>query len=93
VLRRRKSSLDAVLERNICFVDTPGFTRGSTEKEDIDLVIEYVESLLLQTSSVTTMEDNDVLGVISGSGGVSVDVVLYLLPPSKCEPTYGMLIF
>jgi hypothetical protein len=93
VLRRRKSSLDAVLERNICFVDTPGFTRGSTEKEDIDLVIEYVESLLLQTSSVTTMEDNDVLGVISGSGGVSVDVVLYLLPPSKCEPTYGTLMF
>jgi hypothetical protein len=83
VLRRRKSSLDAVLERNICFVDTPGFARGSTEKEDMDLVIEYVESLLLQTSSVTTMEDSDVLGVVSGSGGVSIDVVLYLLPPSK----------
>ena len=82
-LRRRKSSLDAVLERNICFVDTPGFSRGSTEKEDMDLVVDYVESLLYQTSSVTTMDDNDVLGVISGSGGVSIDVVLYLLPPSK----------
>jgi hypothetical protein len=83
VMRRRKSSLDAVLERNICFVDTPGFVRGSTETEDMDLVMEYVESLLLQTSSVTTMDDSDVLGVISGSGGVSVDVVLYLLPPRK----------
>jgi hypothetical protein len=82
-MRRRKSSLDAVLERNICFVDTPGFVRGSTETEDMDLVMEYVESLLLQTSSVTTMDDSDVLGVISGSGGVSVDVVLYLLPPRK----------
>jgi hypothetical protein len=83
VMRRRKSSLDAVLERNICFVDTPGFSRGSTEKDDIDLVVDYVESLLLQTSSVPTMDDNDVLGVVSGSGGVAIDVVLYLLPPSK----------
>lgn len=82
VLNRRKSGLDAVLERNICFVDTPGFSRGTSEKKDIDKVLNYVESLLLQTSSVTTMEDNDVLGVVSGSGGVAVDVVFYLLPPS-----------
>ncbi|KAH8723942.1 Septin-domain-containing protein [Phaeosphaeriaceae sp. PMI808] len=83
VPRRRKSSLDGVLERNICFVDTPGFSRGPTEKEEMDLVVDYVESLLLQTSSVTTMEDSDVLGVVSGNGGVSIDVVLYLLPPNK----------
>lgn len=74
-----------MLERNICFVDTPGFTKGATEKDDMDMVVEYVESLLYQTSSVTTMDDNDVLGVISGSGGVSIDVVLYLLSPSKCS--------
>lgn len=47
------------------------------------MVVEYVESLLYQTASVATLEDSDVLGVVSGSGGVSVDVVLYLLPPSK----------
>ncbi|KAH3911125.1 hypothetical protein HBH56_140890 [Parastagonospora nodorum] len=82
-LRRRKSSLDAVLERNICFVDTPGFARGEAEKDDMDRVVEYVESLLYQMSSVTTMEDSDVLGVISGSGGVAIDLVLYLLPPNK----------
>jgi hypothetical protein len=81
--RRRKSSLDAVLERNICFVDTPGFVRGSAEKDDMDRVVEYVESLLYQMSSVTTMEDSDVLGVIGGNGGVAIDLVLYLLPPSK----------
>lgn len=83
VLSRRKSGLDVVLERNLCFVDTPGFSRGSTEKKDMDRVLNYVESLLLQTSSVITMEDNDVLGVVSGSGGVSVDAVFYLLPPNK----------
>lgn len=74
--------MDTVLERNICFVDTPGYSQGSAEK-DMSMAIDYVESLLYQTSSVTTLEDNDVLGVVSGSGGVLVDVVIYLLPPSK----------
>lgn len=49
----------------------------------MSMVVDYVESLLYQTSSVTTLEDNDVLGVVSGSGGVLVDLVIYLLPPSK----------
>ncbi|KAF2632769.1 hypothetical protein BU25DRAFT_406078 [Macroventuria anomochaeta] len=83
VLRRRKSSTDTILERNICFVDTPGFMEGNSEQEDMNLVVEYLESLLHQTASVTTMEDGDMVGVISGSGGILVDVVLYLLPPSK----------
>lgn len=47
------------------------------------MVVDYVESMLYQTSSVTTLEDNDVLGVVSGSGGVLVDLVIYLLPPRK----------
>ncbi|CAE7206412.1 hypothetical protein CFE70_008852 [Pyrenophora teres f. teres 0-1] len=83
VLRRRKSGADTVLERNICFVDTPGYCHGPTEQDDMNMVVDYVESLLFQTSSVTTLEDNDALGVVSGSGGVLVDVVIYLLPPSK----------
>ncbi|KAJ8105156.1 hypothetical protein OPT61_g10349 [Boeremia exigua] len=82
VLRRRKSSIDTVLERNICFVDTPGYIEDS-EEEDMSLVVEYLESLLHQTASVTTMEEGDMIGVVSGSGGILVDVVLYLLPPSK----------
>ncbi|KAF2643262.1 hypothetical protein P280DRAFT_394690 [Massarina eburnea CBS 473.64] len=80
--RRRKScTADAVLERNICFVDTPGFA-SETKTDDISHVIDYVESQLYQTTSVTTLDDSDLVGVISGSGGISVDVVLYLLPPS-----------
>lgn len=75
--------MDTVLERNICFVDTPGFSSGPQEKEDMGTIVDYTESLLYQTSSVTTLDDNDVLSIISGSGGVLIDVVLYLLPPSK----------
>lgn len=83
VLRRRKSSIDTVLERNICFVDTPGYVEGSSEQGDMNLVVEYLESLLHQTASVTEMEDGELVGVISGSGGVLVDAVLYMLPPSE----------
>ncbi|KAF1841857.1 uncharacterized protein K460DRAFT_291569 [Cucurbitaria berberidis CBS 394.84] len=83
ILRRRKSSVDAVLERNICFVDTPGYTQGSSENEDMNLVADYVESLLYQTSSVTSMEDSDLLGVVSGIGGILIDAVLYLLAPNQ----------
>jgi hypothetical protein len=81
--------MDTVLERNICFVDTPGYSQGSTKKEDMSMVVDYVESLLYQTSSVTTLEDSDALGVVSGSGGVLVDVVVYLLPPSKSSGSFA----
>lgn len=83
VLRRRKSSTDTILERNICFVDTPGYVEGNLEQDDTDLVIDYLESLLHQTASVTSLDDGEIVGLISGSGGILVDVVLYLLPPSK----------
>jgi hypothetical protein len=82
-LRRRKSSSDAVLERNLCFVDTPGFRKGAAGVDDMNLVLEYVEDLLLQTSSCTSMEDSDLISVVSGNGGVLVDVIFYLLSPSK----------
>lgn len=82
-LRRRKSTSDAVLERNICFIDTPGFGKGTTNAEDINLVIDYVESLMYQNASLPSMEDTDLLAVIGGHGGLQVDLVLYLLPPSQ----------
>jgi len=78
ILRRRKSSIDAVLERNICFVDTPGCEEGATSA-----IVNYVESLMRQTASMNALKDSDVLCVVSGSGGVLVDVVIYLLPPNQ----------
>ncbi|KAF1975473.1 hypothetical protein BU23DRAFT_579115 [Bimuria novae-zelandiae CBS 107.79] len=82
VLRKGKSSTDTVLERNLCFVDTPGYSADSSKAEDIGRVVDYVESLFYQTTSVISMDENDLVGVISGSGGIAVDVVFYLLPPS-----------
>lgn len=78
ILRRRQSSVDAVLERNICFVDTPG-----CEGEATSAIVNYVEKSMHQMASISSLDDSDVLGVLSGSGGVLVDVVIYLLPPSQ----------
>lgn len=81
--KKRKGSCDSVLERNICFVDTPGYSPGPTEADDIGTIVNYVESLFYQTSSVVSLEDSDALGLVSGNGGVLVDVVIYLLSSGK----------
>jgi hypothetical protein len=63
-------------------VDTPGYIEGS-EQEDMNVVVEYCESQLQQTASVITLDEGKMVEVISGSGGILVDVILYLLPPSE----------
>lgn len=82
VLRRRKSTGDTVLERNLCFVDTPGFDPTKTAQIQTDPVVQYIESLLHRNASVTAMSDNELLSILSGNGGVQVDVVFYMLKPS-----------
>ncbi|KAF2007255.1 hypothetical protein P154DRAFT_592475 [Amniculicola lignicola CBS 123094] len=80
--RRRKSMGDGVLERNLCFIDTPGYGKGVSKQEDTGLIVDFVESLLYQTASVTSMDDSDVTSLVSGRGGVQVDLVFYLLSPA-----------
>lgn len=64
-------------------MDTPGYSGDASKAEDMGRVIDYIENLLYQTTAVSSMDDSDLVGVISGSGGIVVDVVLYLLPPRK----------
>ncbi|EKG18270.1 Cell division protein GTP binding protein [Macrophomina phaseolina MS6] len=82
-LRRRKSTGETVLERNLCFVDTPGFDPTKPAPAQAEPVVQYIESLLHRNASVTAMNDNDLLGILSGNGGVQVDVVFYMLRPSE----------
>ncbi|CAJ2506835.1 Uu.00g080210.m01.CDS01 [Anthostomella pinea] len=76
--RRRKSLGDSVLERNICFVDTPGYGTGSSAMEIIVPCVEYVESFMNKVSS-DSISDSDMLNMLGGDGGCQVDVVLYLI--------------
>jgi hypothetical protein len=86
VLRRRKSHGDTVLERNICFVDTPGYRIGTSLMESMEPVVRYIQSQMDLTAAAMEMKDGDVLGLLSGNGGTQVDVVLYMIQNSKEPP-------
>ena len=79
VLRRRKSLGDTVLERNLCFVDTPGYHNGISKMETIQSVLQYIEVQLRKPFSALTASEGDIAGLLSGSGGTQVDVVFYLI--------------
>ncbi|KAL8720560.1 MAG: hypothetical protein Q9225_002606, partial [Loekoesia sp. 1 TL-2023] len=78
-LRRRKSVDDPVLERNICFVDTPGYGRGLSITEGIQTAISYIEEQLPRSFSAATGSRGELVSMLSGNGGTQVDVVLYLI--------------
>lgn len=87
-LRRRKSMGDSILERNISFIDTPGwFMSGASDQENMDEAIntvhETIEASLRRNTLSGELNDTDLLGVLSGNGGFQVDVLLYMFHPSK----------
>ena len=79
VLRRRKSMGDTVLERNLCFVDTPGYSSGMSKMETIESVLQYIERQLKLSFSASSSSEGDIVGLLSGSGGSQVDVVFYII--------------
>ncbi len=74
---------DTVLERNLCFVDTPGYGGGMSLMEGVEPAVQYIESQIARTTSTAQMNDADLLSLLSGNGGSQVDVVLYMISESK----------
>ncbi|KAM0715812.1 hypothetical protein Q7P37_008326 [Cladosporium fusiforme] len=80
-LWRRKSFGEGILERNLCFIDTPGLdNEGMAER-----VMHEIGSLQLGNAHTDSMSDNELLNLFSGEGGTFVDAVLYLFQPGR-EP-------
>ncbi|GAD92632.1 conserved hypothetical protein [Paecilomyces variotii No. 5] len=77
VLRRRKSLGDVVLERNLCFVDSPG--TGLTRAAQTDLVIQYMHQQLVRAMAAFDSVNADLQGMLGGNGGSQVDAILYLI--------------
>ena len=79
--RRRKSIGGTILERNICFVDTPGYSRGLSITEGIQAVMSYIEEQVARPLSAATT--NELVSMLSGNVVLQVDVVLYLFVRGK----------
>ena len=89
---------DSVLERNLCFIDTPGYGIQTSVSnnffysdvvlksqclECINPVIDYIESQFKKTNSFDDMSELEIINLLSGNGGSQVDVVLYAISNSK----------
>lgn len=85
-LRRRKSFGDVVLERNVTFIDTPGWTQddlgNATAQRD---VANMIETLMRQNAAVGSMTESQLLSLLTSGGGSQVDAVLYLLSGESSE--------
>ncbi|KAL3470384.1 hypothetical protein BJX99DRAFT_49839 [Aspergillus californicus] len=77
VLRRRKSTGDIVLERNVCFVDTPG-SRLSPAGQ-IDAIIQYMSEQLFRATEALDYSNIDFQNMLAGNGGSQVDALLYFI--------------
>lgn len=84
LLKRRKSVDDTILDRNICFIDTPGYSDGASSMESITPVIRYVESHFEKVQS-NASPDAEMLNMLGGDGGSQVDLVFYLVH-NKLKP-------
>jgi len=70
---------DSVLERNLCFVDTPGYGNKTSCLECITPVVNYVESHFKKASTFEGLSEPEIVNMLSGNGGSQVDVVLYVI--------------
>ncbi|KAE9574794.1 hypothetical protein CGMCC3_g9401 [Colletotrichum fructicola] len=77
---------DMVLDRNVCFVDTPGYQETCRPSDTVEQVSHYVESHL-HKCRLDDLNDSNVLRTISGGGGLLVDAVLYMISSSGLSST------
>ncbi|PWW75326.1 hypothetical protein C7212DRAFT_297200 [Tuber magnatum] len=82
LLRKRRSKPgidDQVIERNLCFVDTPGYGVGTSFLECVEPVVRYVEGQLERTRAIVSGNSGDLLPLLSGDGTPQVDIVFYAI--------------
>jgi hypothetical protein len=81
VLRRRKSIGEIVLERNLCFVDTPAISLSRAGQTDA--VLQYMRQQLQRATAAVAGSSVDFQNLLAGNGGTQVDAILYLISHGK----------
>lgn len=74
---------DIVLERNLCFVDTPGYSHTASTADSIESVIQYIKMQLEKFPFNHNTYHNELVNMLSGKGGTQVDVVFYMISHGK----------
>ncbi|KAF5268797.1 hypothetical protein FOXYS1_297 [Fusarium oxysporum] len=76
--RRRISTTGDVLDRNVCFVESPGHRRDASGSwRDLHYVESHLTSLMNKP-----MADSDLFTLVNSGGEPVVDALLYLIPHS-----------
>ncbi|RKF57729.1 putative heat shock protein [Erysiphe neolycopersici] len=79
LIKRKRGLEDTVLERNLCFVDTPGYGHHNSQLERISCVVDYVESQFKKISTFEGPSESEMINMLSGNGGSQVDVAFYVI--------------
>lgn len=78
-LCRRKSISDGVLERNICFIDSP----GADDEVNCKRILDFYHGTLRRIAHFDSMGDGEIVSLLSGDGGhAQIDAVLWLFDAS-----------
>lgn len=81
VLRRKRSTDDIVLERNLCFVDTPA--TSISRAEQTDAILHYVHQQLYRAIAAFDSPNGDFQNMLAGNGGSQVDAIIHLISQGK----------
>lgn len=72
---------DIVLERNLCFVDTPATSLSRTEQTEV--IIYYMRQQLGRAIGALDSSNVDFQNMLAGNGGSQVDAIIYLISQSE----------
>ncbi|RMZ01102.1 hypothetical protein D0862_06484 [Hortaea werneckii] len=78
ISNRRRSAGEGLLQRNICFLDTPGLS----DDVEAQQVLRYFDQTIMRTLHLEKLTDSELTGLLSGEGGSTlIHAVLWIFDP------------
>lgn len=72
---------DIVLERNLCFIDTPATSMNQAEQTEA--ITQYMHNQLSRAIAALDSSNFDFQSMLAGNGGSQVDTTIYLISQSR----------
>ena len=74
-----------MLERTLCFVDTPA--TSTSRAEQTDAILHYVHQQLFRAIAAIDSPNGDFQNMLAGNGGSQVDAVVFLISQGAFSAT------